>query len=155
MDEVDLQILDALYADARISNKELAARVNLSPGACSRRVRLLEEAGAIRGYHADIDELALGLDLQAMIAVRLQKHSRDLVDDFRAHVLRMPQVLSIFHVAGEYDFLLQVTVGSSTELRDFALDRLTTRPEVEHLETSLIFEHTQTWTLPKPAGGAR
>ncbi len=148
LDRIDCEILSALQQEGRLSNKELAARVELAPSTCLERVRRLEADGVIVGYHAQVDPRALGIRLQALIAVRLQKHSRDLVDDFRSYALSLPEVLSIFHVAGEHDFLLHVAVGDAEALRDLALDRFTTRPEVAHLETSLIFEHAQTWQVP-------
>jgi DNA-binding Lrp family transcriptional regulator len=148
LDRIDFEILAALRRDGRLSNKELAAHVDLAASTCLERVRKLHEAGVLEGYHAQVNHKALGIRLQAMIAVRLQKHSRDLVDDFRSYALTLPQVLSIFHVAGEHDFLIHVAVSDAESLRDLALDQFTTRPEVEQLETSLIFEHARTWQLP-------
>ncbi|MGM0556332.1 MAG: Lrp/AsnC family transcriptional regulator [Myxococcota bacterium] len=148
LDRIDFAILEALSDDGTLSNKELAARIDLAESTTLRRVRKLEDKGVIRGVHAEIDLRSLGVNLQAMVAVRLQKHSRELVETFEEHVRSLPRVLSIFHVAGEYDYLVHVAVRNADELRDLALDAFTTRPEVEHLETSLIFEHTQTWSVP-------
>jgi DNA-binding Lrp family transcriptional regulator len=148
LDRIDFAILDALSDDGTLSNKELAARIDLAESTTLRRVRKLRDEGVIRGVHAEVDLRALGVNLQAMVAVRLQKHSRELVETFEEHVRSLPRVLSIFHVAGEYDYLVHVAVQNADELRDLALDAFTTRPEVEHLETSLIFEHTQTWSVP-------
>ena len=148
LDRIDFAILDALAADGTLSNKELAAHIDLAESTTLRRVRKLRDEGVIRGVHAQVDLRSIGVNLQAMVAVRLQKHSRELVEDFEDHIRDLPRVLSIFHVAGEYDYLVHVAVSDADELRDLALDAFTTRPEVEHLETSLIFEHTQTWTVP-------
>jgi DNA-binding Lrp family transcriptional regulator len=155
LDRIDFEILSALQQDGRLSNKELAAHVDLAPSSCLERVRKLRERGVIRGYHAEVDPAALGIRLQALIAVRLQKHSRELVDDFRDYVMSLSEVLSIFHVAGEHDFLVHVAVADAESLRNLALDRFTTRPEVEQLETSLIFEHAQTWQIPNFAQDAQ
>jgi DNA-binding Lrp family transcriptional regulator len=148
LDRIDFAILRALRTDGTLSNKQLAARIDLAESTTLRRVRRLEDQGVIRGVHAELDLHQLGVNLQAMVAVRLQKHSRELLEDFEEHVRTLPQVLSIFHVAGEYDYLVHVAVRDADHLRDLALDAFTTRPEVEHLETSLIFDHTQTWTTP-------
>ncbi len=153
LDRIDFEILAALREDGRLSNKELAARVELAASTCLERVRKLHEAGVLVGYHAEIDPKALGIRIQAMIAVRLQKHSRDLVEEFRAYVLTLPEVMSIYHVGGEHDFLIHVAVSDAEALRDLALDRFTTRPEVEHMETSLIFEHARNWQLPTANDG--
>jgi DNA-binding Lrp family transcriptional regulator len=148
LDRIDFALLKALRTDGKLSNKQLAARIDLAESTTLRRVRRLEDEGVIRGVHAELDLHQLGVNLQAMVAVRLQKHSRELLEDFEEHVRTLPQVLSIFHVAGEYDYLVHVAVRDADHLRDLALDAFTTRPEVEHLETSLIFDHTQTWTTP-------
>ena len=83
-----------------------------------------------------------------MIAVRLRLHSRELVDTFRTYVGELPEVRSVFHVTGGDDFLVHVAVRDSDHLRDLALDSFTTRPEVDHIHTRLIFEYTPTWRLP-------
>ena len=148
LDRIDFEILEALQQDARLSNKELAARVDLAQSSCLERVRRLREAGVLRGSHAQIDPAALGIGLQAMIAIRLIQHSRDLVDAFRAHALALDEVISVYHVAGTDDFLVHVAVRDARHLRDLAMDAFTTRPEVAQIRTSLIYEFARTWSLP-------
>jgi DNA-binding Lrp family transcriptional regulator len=148
LDEQDVLILAALKGNARISNKDLAAAVGLAPSTCLERVRRLRELGAIHGYHADIDLAMLGVGLQALIAVRLQRHSRELVDSFRSYVLGLAEVREVYHVAGADDFLVHVAVRDADHLRDLAMDAFTTRPEVSHIETRLIFEHLEMHRLP-------
>jgi len=154
VDRTDARILAELQKNARLSNKELAARVDLAPSSCLERVRRLQQDGVLRGFHAEVDPAALGIRLQALIAVRLTRHSRDLVQKFRSHIDPLPEVVAVFHVAGENDFLLQVAVRDVDHLRNFALDALTGLTEVAHLETSLVFEHVPRWTLPDYARGA-
>ncbi len=150
LDRIDHGILQALTHDARLSNKELAARVGLAQSSCLERVRRLRERGVIRGFHAEVDSGALGLGLQAMVAVRLQEHSRAVFASFHDHALACQEVVAIYHVGGEEDFLLHVAVRDSDHLRDFAFDRLISRPEVVHIETSLIFEYAQSRALVAP-----
>lgn len=152
LDRMDCEILAALQNDARLSNKELAAAVGLAPSTCLERVRRLREAGVLRSFRAELDAAAVGVGLQAMIAVRLRQHSRDLVDAFRAHVVGLPEVVALYHVAGADDFLVHVAVRDAAHLRDLALDAFTRREEVAHLQTSLVFEHTRTAGLPIYAG---
>ena len=83
LDRIDRQLVAALRKNARLSNRELAAHVGLSASSCLERVRRLESRGVLRGYHADVDPRALGVGLQAVVAVRLSQHSRALVDAFR------------------------------------------------------------------------
>lgn len=148
LDRFDVAILAALRRNARISNKRLAETVGLAPSTCLERVRRLHDLDVVRGFHADVDLTALGMRMQAMIAVRMSEHSRELVDSFRSYVLTLPEVLSLYHVAGADDFLVHVAVRDAHHLRDLALDAFTTRPEVDRIETRLIFDHMATWRLP-------
>jgi DNA-binding Lrp family transcriptional regulator len=148
LDRTDRAILAELQNDARLSNKQLAARVGLAPSSCLERVRRLRETRVLRGFHADVDPAALGIGIQALIAVRIRQHSRAMNDAFRAHMLGRPEVVAAQHVAGENDYVLHVAVRDVNHLRNFTLDELTTRKEVMHVETALIFEHVRSWVLP-------
>jgi DNA-binding Lrp family transcriptional regulator len=148
LDRIDFGILRALQKNARLSNKELAARVSLAPSSCLLRVRRLEQEGVLRGFRADVAPAALGIGLQALVFVRLRQHSRRTVRSFRGHALRLPEAVTVYHVAGQYDFLVHVAVRDADHLRDLALDAFTTRPEVVSIETHLIFEHAPRPELP-------
>ena len=148
LDRIDFEILTALQNNARLSNKELAAKVGLAPSTCLDRVRKLRTLGALGGFHAIVEPEVLGIGLQAMIAIRIQRHSRKLIDEFQSHVLALPETLDVYHLAGANDFLVHVAVRDAGHLRDLALDAFTTRPEVEHMETALIFGHRRKWVLP-------
>ena len=148
LDRTDRKIVAILQENARLSNKELAARAGIAPSTCSERVRRLEQAGVFRGYHADVDPGVLGIGLQAMIAVRLRRHSADEVDGFRRHATAMPEVIGVSHVTGANDFLVHVVVRDADHLRDLAVVGFTTLPAVEHIETALVFEHLASRTLP-------
>jgi DNA-binding Lrp family transcriptional regulator len=151
LDRTDRALVQALQKNARISNKDLAEQVGLAPSTCLERVRNLRTRGVIRGFHADVEPAALGHGAQALIAVRIRPHSRAIVDAFWEHVLELPEVTTIFHVSGSDDFLVQVGVPDVNGLRDFVLDRLTSRPEVAHLETHLIFAQAKKHVL-EPLG---
>jgi DNA-binding Lrp family transcriptional regulator len=148
LDRIDFALLMVLQKNARLANNRLAELVGVAPSTCLERVRRLARLGVIKGYHCDVDPAALGVSLEAMIAVRLRRHSRDLVDSFRQYVAELAEVRSVFHVTGGDDFLVHVAVRDSDHLRDLALDSFTTRPEVDHIQTRLIFEYTPTWRLP-------
>jgi DNA-binding Lrp family transcriptional regulator len=141
LDEVDRAILAVLAADARISNKDLADRVGVAQSTCLGRVRALRADGVIRGFHADIDPRALGHDLQAMIAVRLQPSARGALNDSITALSRRPEVLEVYFVAGANDFLVHVATASTDELRRFVGDVLNRDPAIAGTETNLIFEH--------------
>jgi DNA-binding Lrp family transcriptional regulator len=152
LDRTDRRIVNELQKNARLSNKELAARVGLAPSSCLVRVRRLEQDGVITGYHARVDPRALGISLEAFVAIRLGRHRREAVDGFHEYVLSIPEVVGVYHVAGANDFLLHVTVRDAQHLRDMAMDAFTTREEVAHVETALIFEHRHAGVLPDLGG---
>jgi DNA-binding Lrp family transcriptional regulator len=149
LDRIDFDILGLLQKNARMTNKDLANVVGVAPSTCLERVRKLIGAGVIRGFHADVDPTALGVALQAIIAVRLRQHLRNMVDSFHDHLISLPEVRGVFHITGSDDYLVHVAVKDSNHLRDLALDSFTTRPEVDHIQTRLIFEYTPTWRMPK------
>lgn len=153
IDRTDLALLTHLANDARISNRALAEAVGLAPSSCLERVRRLVQRGVIRGTSVDIDPAALGRGLQAMIAVRLRTHSRAAVDRFHKHVQSLDETMAVYHIGGTDDFLVHVAVPESAALRDVVLDKFTTRPEVVHVETSIIFDHHVSRTV-KDASGA-
>ena len=148
LDRIDFAILEALQNNGRLSNKELSALVHLSPSSCWERVRQLREEGVLVGFHAELDPKAVGIGLQAMIGVRLKRHTREAVESFRAHALGIEEVIAVYHVTGDKDFLVQVAVRDAEHLRDLALEAFTTRREVANLETSLIFESATKNALP-------
>lgn len=147
-DRIDRRILALLQKNARITNKDLARDVGVAPSTCLERVRRLVESGVIRGFHADVDPAVFGVALQAIIAVRLRRHLRKMVDSFHDHLMSLPEVRSVFHITGSDDYLVHVAVRDSDHLRDLALDAFTTRAEVDHIRTRLIFEYSPTWRMP-------
>ena len=126
-----------------MSNKELADRVGVAQSTCLARVRALRETGVIRGYHADIDPRALGHDLQAMIAIRLQPHARGAMGEFVRPLSGRARGAGVYFVAGANDFLLHVATASTDALRRFVGDHLNRDPAIAGTETNLIFEHTR------------
>ena len=141
LDEIDHAILRLLAADGRMANLALASAVGIAPSTCLGRVRALRESGIIRGYHADIDLSAVGLPIQAIIAVRMQAHHRDQIQAFVTVAPHLPGVVEVFHVAGGTDYLLHVATADTTALHDFILEYFAASPAIQHAETSLVFRH--------------
>jgi len=148
LDRTDYEIISLLRNNARLSNKALAAAVGLAPSTCLLRVRRLLRDGVLKGFHADVDPASIGASLQAMIAIRLERHSRVEVEAFRTHALAQPEVVQLYHVAGVNDFMAHVWVRDTEHLREFAMTAFTSRDEVAHIETGLIFEHAVGDALP-------
>ena len=147
LDATDWAILDVLQDDARTSNRELAAAVHVSPSTSSERVRNLKADGVIRGYHADVDYGALGRHVQALTAITLRPPRREIVEAFRNWVSTLPEIVGVFVVSGAADFLLHVAVPDTDALYAFVIDRLTERPEVADVNTSVVYEHIRRTVL--------
>jgi len=148
LDRIDHEILTHLQNNARLSNKELAAAVGLAPSSCASRVQRLRAEGVLGAAHTWVAPEAMGIGLQALVAVRLRQHSRKHVKDFWKHAMSLREVLAVFHLSGGQDFLVHVAVRDSAHLRDLALDAFTARPEVAQIETSLLFDHAVKAALP-------
>lgn len=140
LDRTDCDLLGLLQKNARLSNKELAAAVGLAPSSCLVRVQRLQKAGVLRGFHAFVDPGALGIGLQALIGVQLSQHSRAKLKAFVHHLLGRPEVVALYHVTGAFDFQVHVAVRDPSHLRDLALDAFTSRPEVQNIQTAMLFD---------------
>ncbi|HET7921835.1 MAG TPA: Lrp/AsnC family transcriptional regulator [Gammaproteobacteria bacterium] len=145
---VDLKILRELRNNARISNKVLAARVNTPPSTCLARVQRLVQGGAISGFYAEFNPAEIGVGVQAMICIRMAMHDRAAIDGFRTHIKAQDEVVSFYLVSGQDDFMMHVAVRDVQHLREFILRALTERPEVDHIETRLMFEETRNPGFP-------
>ena len=152
IDQIDFEIIAALRNNARITNKSLADQVDLAPSSCLERVRYLRARGYIRDAHVEVDLTALGLGLQAMIAIRLAQHSRVGLEAFQQYVLSFSEVLQVYHLSGANDFMVHIAVKDAETLRDFVLDSFAERPEVAHIETAVIYEEVKNWNLKNMQG---
>ena len=141
MDELDAALVAQLQADARLTNRELAERVGVAPSTALERVRALRARGVLRGYHADVDLGALGRSVQALIAVRIRPPARERIEAFRDFATGLPETTGVFVVSGAEDFLIHVAVPDTNALYAFVIDRLTERPEVADVRTSIVYEH--------------
>src|SRR5215469_4994508 len=150
LDPVDLQILRLLQNDARITYRDLATATGVAPSTCLDRVNRLRRTGVIRGYSVQLDPAALGLPLQAFLAVRTGPHHRPLVDQFVNHVLAQPHTRAVYLVAGPDDYLIHVTARDVEDLQRVAVDALTERPEVMSVRTNLVFQAWQGGPLLPP-----
>lgn len=148
LDEIDIEILACLFEDPCITNKSIASKVSLAPSSCLERIKRLQNEGVLAGARSIMNYSRLGGYIQAMIAVRLSSHTRNTVDQFQQQLIETREVLSIFHMGGENDFLLHVCVPDASHLRDFIFNQVTARQEVTHVETTLVYDHVASKTLP-------
>lgn len=127
LDRIDRKILANLQADGRLTNQALAERIALSPSACLARVRRLEQAGVIEGYHARLDPFRLDVGLVLFVEVTLGGHSADELARFETALEAIPEIVEASHVSGAYDYLLKVVVADLGEWNRIA-ERLTAEP---------------------------
>lgn len=139
MDEKDLQIIRELQNDGRLTNQELAERVNLSPSPCLRRLRRLEETGVIKGYTALIDQKAFGLPLTVFVRVRLERHTEDGVKAFEARIRGIDAILDCYLTTGGADYILRVVVPSLDDYETFVRKELHALPGLQSIDTSFAF----------------
>jgi Lrp/AsnC family leucine-responsive transcriptional regulator len=153
IDETSLAILDTLQSDARISNAEIGRRVGLAPSAVFERIRKLEERGAVRGYRASIDPVAVDLGLLAFVLVRSEERRGSPRTE--AALVALPEVQEVHHIAGEDCFLLKVRVRDTAALNDLLSERISALEEVRSTKTTIVLRTAkETSMIPIPGVAA-
>ncbi|MGQ0741930.1 MAG: Lrp/AsnC family transcriptional regulator [Alphaproteobacteria bacterium] len=137
LDSIDRQILNGLQADGRITNVELSRRVKITAPPCLRRVRALEKAGYIRGYHADLNAKSLGFELTAFAFVGLSSQAEADLRAFEDQIISWPIVRECYMLSGAVDFLLKCVAHDLTEFQTFITDKLTAAKNVASVKTAL------------------
>ena len=140
LDKTDRRILDVLQRDGRISVTDLAERVGLSATPCARRLKQLEATGFIQGYAAIVDPKRAGQTIQAIVQIKLERHTDETVERFRRTLIDRPEVVACYSVTGEMDFLLHVIVRDIEALSDFTMRRLLRVPGVRDVTSSIVLE---------------
>jgi Lrp/AsnC family transcriptional regulator, leucine-responsive regulatory protein len=157
LDKTDRKILAVLQADGRLSNQEVAERVNLSPSPCLRRIKRLEQAGVIRQYVALLDPGKIGLGLLAYVNVRLEKHGDSAGRGanaspragFSASVANWPEVVACYAMTGEMDYLLRVHVEDMEHFSRFMMETLLRHPAVLDVKSGFALQRIKdTTALP-------
>ncbi|MEU6555261.1 Lrp/AsnC family transcriptional regulator [Streptomyces sp. NPDC046915] len=141
MDEVDSAIVHHLQLDGRLSNRALAEKLGIAPSTCLERTRLLHRRGIIQGYRAQVSLRALNRPVQAMVSTQIRPLNRDVVAAFERSVSQLPEVVSVYTMAGSDDFLVHVTAQDIDHLHAFLLDQFTNRREIIGFRTSIIYQH--------------
>ena len=139
LDRYDRQLLAVLQQEGRISNQALAERIGLSPSPCLRRVRALEEAGLITGYHAVLDARKLGLTLLALIHISMDRHTPERFANFEARVAALPEVLECLLITGQdADYQLKVIVRDMDAYQALLLEQITRIEGVSGVHSSFV-----------------
>lgn len=136
LDAIDRKILAALQSNGKIPIAELAERVGLSPSPCARRVRLLEEAGIIKGYAVVIDQKRAGLPISAFASVRLERQREEELDRFASAIASWPEVVDCYLMTGQRDYLMRIVAADLEAYERFLKEKLTRLDGVASIETS-------------------
>lgn len=137
LDAIDMQILDALQEDGRMSNVDLARHVGLTAPPCLRRVKALEDRGIIHAYHAALDPAALGYTITVFAMVSLRSQAEADLRAFEEHIAGLPEVRECHMLNGEIDFILKVVARDLQSFQQFLTSQLTPAPNVASVKTSL------------------
>jgi DNA-binding Lrp family transcriptional regulator len=137
MDRYDRQILEALQEDGRISNKQLAERVNLSESACLRRVRALEDEGTIQRYAALLSQEKIGVPGDVLVHIGLHREEQSELAAFEEAVRQIPEVMECYLMTGEFDYLLRVVVADMADFERIHKEELTRLPGVARVNSSV------------------
>ena len=149
LDEFDLKLLNALQLDGRLTNQELAELVGLSPSQCSRRRTALEQAKLVESYRAVLSEDALGLDLTVIVHVSLAMHSPENARRLGELLIDMDEVLEVFSLTGEADYMVKLVVPDLARLSQILNDVLLPHEGVARLRSSIVLDRLkQTTRLP-------
>lgn len=151
LDRIDRTILTLLQTEGRTTNRQLAEAAGIAPSTAIERVKSLHARGIITGYHAHVDLTAIGRPVQALIAVSIRPPSRANIEKFRDWICQLPETISIFVTSGAQDFLIHVAVPNTDGLYAFVIDRLTERPEVADVNTSVVYSQLQPAPVHIPA----
>jgi Lrp/AsnC family leucine-responsive transcriptional regulator len=142
LDSIDRKILMLLQRNARISNAELAERVNLSPTPCLRRLRKLEREGWIRHYVAELDEKKLGFQIAAMVSVKLDKNTKENGEILERALFNLPQVTECCVVTGPHDYILRVVSKDLEEYERLLKEHIAAVDVVADIESVIILNQT-------------
>jgi Lrp/AsnC family leucine-responsive transcriptional regulator len=149
MDDKNRQILEILQQNGRIAHTELAKMVNLSAPAVLARVRKLEDQGVITGYQAVVDPGKVGHAVTGYVGVSIIHHQRESREKIEERLRNLPQVLEAYHLTGEIDYLLKVTVPTIPALEQFLLEDLGSIPGIDRVHTSVVLSAAKTnGTIP-------
>lgn len=140
IDEFAIRILRELQADGRVSVLDLAKRVSLSPTPCARRLAQLVDSGIVEGFGARVNPKALGLSVEVMVEVKLERHANAIPADFRNRILEREEVVACFAMTGDTDYLLHVMVPDIDSLNTFLMQEVLNIEGVRDVRTSLVLE---------------
>ncbi len=145
LDKTDKIILRELQKNAQQAVAGLAQKAGLSPSACHRRVKLLEDAGVIRGYAANLDRTSLGLTNEFFVEVSLSSQTEEAFEKFEKAVLREPEILECHLMSGQFDYLLRVVAADAADYERIHRSRISRLPGVQRIQSALALRTVKGW----------
>lgn len=138
MDKTDRRILKLLEANAKLRMKEIAADLQMSTTPVFERIKKLEKAGIIEGYHARLNRKKMGEGLLAICSISLQQHRAEYIETFEREIIRFPEVVECYHVAGQFDYLVKVTAVDMDAYHHFVTHHLASLKNIAKVQSSFV-----------------
>lgn len=152
MDKTDKEILRTLQDNAKITTKELAGQLHLTVTPTYERIKKLEKEGYIKAYRAELDRHRLGLGLMAFCNVSLEAHHTEFIEQFEQDVQELPEVVACYHVAGVFDYLLQVIIPDMETYQNFVAKKLAALANIGKVQSLFVMTEVKAHTsLPIPS----
>lgn len=146
LDIKDLQVLNLLQKDSKMTNKEISLKVNLSVTAIYERVKRLEREGVISNYVALVNPVKVERAFMVFCQIKLIQHTKSYLTKFEAEVTSLPEVLECYHVSGEYDYILKVLVKDMEAYREFMVTKLTNLDHIGSTQSTFIISSVKSTT---------
>jgi DNA-binding Lrp family transcriptional regulator len=146
LDKIDRIILQRLQGNSAQAIAELAAASGLSPSACHRRVKLMEEAGIVTGYGARLSREALGLANEFFVEISLSSQTEEAFEKFERAVQRMPEILECHLMSGQFDYMLRIVAADTADYERIHRQRLSRLPGVQRIQSSLALRTVKQWS---------
>jgi Lrp/AsnC family leucine-responsive transcriptional regulator len=146
LDETDIRILQLLQENARLTGQEIGLKLNKTTTPINNRIRSLQERGYIKKYVAVLDHEKLELDFMTFTNVQLKDHSHHSLSHFENEIIKFPEVLECYHLTGDFDFILKITVKDRKEYHDFLMNKLFAIIAIGKVETKLVMKAAKTET---------
>ncbi len=147
LDLIDIQILSFLQKDAKLTNKEIAAQLNLTTTPVYERIKKMEREGVIDKYVALINHQKVGLQLAAFCNVSLKEHSKIFIEKFETEILTFSEVNECYHIAGMFDYLLKVVVADMAAYQNFIINKLATLENIGTVQSSFVMTNIKQSTM--------
>ncbi len=147
IDATDKKLLQLLQDKCDYTTKELATKLNLSPTPVYERIKKLDKAGIIIKRVALLDQEKLGFGLTAFCNIQLKEHSKPFLKEFEKHITEFPEVISVYHIAGMYDYLLKVIIKDMQEYQNFIINKLAALNNIGHVQSSFVMTEVKRSTV--------